>query len=366
MRRLVGPAVALVALIALAAPVGATGPGKNGRLLVSTASGIVIMDANGGNADTVVSGTVYSPAWSPDGSRFAVVQNGDIWTYDAAGLNPVQVTSGSAEDETPAWSPDGARIAFGRVLIGKEAIFVANASGSGTPKQLSKPAAGLYDFYPAWSPDGKRIAFNRDKNHGYKSYDIWVMNANGTAAKGWIDDGVFNGYPAWSPDSKRIAYEQAVKGVTVLRTRAYPGGKAKTVVSTTAYEPEYSPDGRKIVFMTSSGVYVVPVAGGAKTFITSSAGSPSWQPLCNQGPATSITGTSKAELLCGTSGPDTIHAGGGGDHVFTYGDADTLLGDGGDDVLVGGDSTDTFDGGPGSDQCVQGEGSGTRVGCERS
>lgn len=57
-----------------------------------------------------------APAWSPDGSRLAVVIEDvggtDVWTLDPDGRRARRVTTGPAVERAPRWSPDGRRIAF--------------------------------------------------------------------------------------------------------------------------------------------------------------------------------------------------------------------------------------------------------------
>jgi TolB protein len=59
------------------------------------------------------------------------------------------------------------------------------------------------DYWPVWSPDGKRIAFtsNRDGN-----YDIWLMNADGSAPRNLTQHRAQDNYAAWSPDGKKMAF----------------------------------------------------------------------------------------------------------------------------------------------------------------
>jgi Tol biopolymer transport system component len=56
------------------------------------------------------------PAWSPDGSRLAVVIQDvggtDVWVIDATGRSVHRVTSGPARERAPRWSADGRRISF--------------------------------------------------------------------------------------------------------------------------------------------------------------------------------------------------------------------------------------------------------------
>jgi dipeptidyl aminopeptidase/acylaminoacyl peptidase len=90
-----------------------------------------------------------------------------IWTVDADGGVPVQVTDGDFHHGQPSWSPDGQQIVFMSNRSGHEEeiqsninqdydIWVVPARG-GTARKLSvSPGA---DIDPVWSPDGRSIAY---------------------------------------------------------------------------------------------------------------------------------------------------------------------------------------------------------------
>ena len=75
---------------------------------------------------------------------------------------------------------------------------------------------------PQWSPDGKSIAFAEEQG-GWEDpadYDIWTMGADGSGATQLTHDvmrsNVFRAYePSWSPDSRRIVF------VRVLENKPY-------------------------------------------------------------------------------------------------------------------------------------------------
>jgi WD40-like Beta Propeller Repeat len=89
---------------------------------------------------------LFNPAFSPDGTRVAVVQapgaeigKGAIAIYDAATAAPVRELAGG-ENTQPSWSPDGRRLAFER---GGD-VYTIGADG-GTPRRVLRGAV-----QPVW------------------------------------------------------------------------------------------------------------------------------------------------------------------------------------------------------------------------
>jgi len=89
-----------------------------------------------------------SPGYSPNGNRilFGAFDRGNrIYSFDAAdGKNLVQLTKGDSEGLEPAYSPDASSIVFRR---GTD-LFTMDADGSG-PSQLTNPSGGS-DIHPSW------------------------------------------------------------------------------------------------------------------------------------------------------------------------------------------------------------------------
>jgi Tol biopolymer transport system component len=240
-----------------------------------------------------------SPAWSPDGERIAFesgrgfdINDVDIYVANADGSNRRRLTRDPAADGVPVWSPDGRKIAFQRWLVRDDGgrisvesdVYVVDADGS-EERNLTDDAAS---FGPKWSPDGRRIAFasSRDGKPG-----VYVMNADGSGQR-MLRRNVFP--VAWSPDGRRILL---VRGVGRGR-----GGPAKTyafvmdadgsglrrltrIAQVNGSVPSWSPDGRKIVFVSDRDgnyeIYVMNADGSGQrnlTGATTHESAPAWSP----------------------------------------------------------------------------------------
>lgn len=156
-------------------------------------------------------------------------------------------TAGGVEFQTdPAWSPDGASIAFASAREGSFDIYVMNADGTGTKRLTSSDAN---DQGPTWSPDGSRIAFTRSNGGRH----VWVMNADGTDVhRLTVDDTTAEGEPAWSPDGSWIAYTHRASGSDFLEIWvAHPDGSGRrsvTKLQARSYAPAWSPDSKRLAF----------------------------------------------------------------------------------------------------------------------
>ncbi len=197
---------------------------------------------------------------------------------DTSTLAGVQFQTG------PAWSPDGTRIAFASAREGSFDIYVMNADGTDTKRLTSSKEN---DQHPTWSPDGSRIAFSRfsDSDH------LYVMNADGTGVRRVTDDDpTVEAEPAWSPDGRWIAYSHRASGsdfreIWVVRPDG-SGRRSVTKLDAKSYTPTWAPDSRRLAFSSSRGgalydIYTVGVDGNDVRRLVSSATDafePAWSP----------------------------------------------------------------------------------------
>ncbi len=124
------------------------------------------------------------PALSPQADRIVFRDTGSaepglaIVNLGGGGIMPL--TEGRS-DTSPAWSPDGSKIVFMAASNGSWDVFVINVDGTSFASLTSNPAN---DVLPEWSPDGTMIAFLTDRDG---VWSIYVMNADGSGERKVID-----------------------------------------------------------------------------------------------------------------------------------------------------------------------------------
>lgn len=121
------------------------------------------------------------PQFSPDGRRiaFGSVRSGktEIWVAAADGTGVHRLTEGPGLMQgSPHWSPDGRRIAFdSQGSDGHSHVWTIEADG-GAPQQVTTAAGD--QTVPTWSRDGRWIYFSAIRGG---PWDIWRIGASGGA-----------------------------------------------------------------------------------------------------------------------------------------------------------------------------------------
>jgi TolB protein len=250
---------------------------------------IYVMDEDG-TAVRRVTNTLSSdgqPSWSPDGTRLAFVSDREvrngIHLMNADGTNVTRLPG--IFGESPIWSPDGTRIAFTGSRQGfSYEIHVVNLDGSGLVNVSNNPQE---DFAPAWSPDGKQLAYTSRRENG--TFSVYVVNVDGTGLRRLVEG--YSREPAWSPDGTRIAYvaqgDQMDTNIYVVNTdgtgkKFLTGGRPFN----NDVSPSWSSDGARIAFVSNRDnqkyeIYVMNSDGSGQTRLTNDIAHdtlPVWQP----------------------------------------------------------------------------------------
>jgi dipeptidyl aminopeptidase/acylaminoacyl peptidase len=156
------------------------------------------MITSGGNADDA------SPSWSPDGRQIAFLSkrghadpdrtsNEDLWIVEARdGAVPRQITkTAEGEGGRPAWSPDGSRLAVllgdvdkaGAYSMNKLIVVPSNPPASAGPAvrpAIYMPALDRAVSSLAWSADGQHITFLLQDDRTNHVASVPAENPNGT------------------------------------------------------------------------------------------------------------------------------------------------------------------------------------------
>jgi TolB protein len=240
---------------------------RDGRTLIYNGRGRILrIPAAGGTPETIDTGFATrcnnDHGVSPDGTLLAISDQSQggrkslIYTLPITGGAPRLVTP-DGPSYWHGWSPDGKTLAYCGERGGEFDIYTIPVVG-GSETRLTT-ARGLDDG-PEYSPDGKSIYFNSDRTG---TMQVWRMNADGTSQEQVTSDDFNNWFPHPSPDGRSLVFLSYEKGVAghpedkdvSLRLMTLGTGKITTLARLfggqgTINVPCWSPDGRKIAFVT--------------------------------------------------------------------------------------------------------------------
>jgi Tol biopolymer transport system component len=142
---------------------------------------------------------VATAAYPGTNGRIAFEQGGVIYSIHPDGSDRRQLTS-DTRSHSPRWSPDGRLIAFHRAGD----IWVMQADGSAAHRVTSGAAN---DINPSWSPDGGRLVFSRSSDGTLAGRSLYVVSAAGGA--GYLLTSRSDGCavePTWSATGRYVVY----------------------------------------------------------------------------------------------------------------------------------------------------------------
>jgi Tol biopolymer transport system component len=198
--------------------------------------------------------------------------NGALFVINPDGSHRTQITFPKPDelDTNQNWSPNGKQIVYEHDTPDVSTLWTINADGS-NPQQVF-PCLGndacLGISNPSWSPDGNWLAFSMARgpivNDNPSDVTIWAIRPNGqdlhqiTHPTGFQQS--FDDSPQWSPDSRRIAFQRNAAPLfktEVWTADATTGGNLVRVSPPGVNggdHPDYSPDGKWIMFRSDNGV----------------------------------------------------------------------------------------------------------------
>ena len=263
---------------------------------------------------------------------------------DEYGSDGVCISNGSAlanelrspDSITVQWTPDGSRILFDYWAVIPQSetrhevpdIYAVHVSGDPAKvikdlpsRNLSRYGRGLDATVFDLSADGDRIAYaacalskesvpGEDGDVPVYSYELFVVNFDGSSAQRLTNNTYFDVLPAWSPDGERLAYisdpDHSIfrsetigtgrgsiryKATTRITVHTVATGESREIGLPEGYAAapirlEWSPGGDRIAFVVLEGekspwnlaVYTVRVDGTGLTRLSDAISGPTWSP----------------------------------------------------------------------------------------
>ena len=240
-------------------------------------------------------------AWSPDGKWLVAVGrhgpahiNALLRIAIATGESrPVILPpEGSLGDTSPAVSPDGKTLAFSRRLSWSDsALFLLPLSPELAPAgDLRRLNTGSsWNTSPAWTPDGGALLFSTGTIHSPHLARIDVSGSTPEVRLSGVGDYGSQPSIARTTDARvRLVYTEHFESVNLWRQPLAAQGPALELVASAhwSYEPNYSPDGNRIAFLSdrsgNTEIWVTDADGKRPrqwTFLgLPSLGAPRWGP----------------------------------------------------------------------------------------
>ncbi len=246
---------------------------------------------------------------------FQTTIGGDFYVVNADGADSSDGLRRITDGVDPVWSPSGDRIAFTRWREPR-GVWLVDADGSNERRVFDWSQAR----WPSWSPDGTEILFSRQ--HGGRLEEaercFWGFCFDVPARPHWrlgiveADGGVFyepasalvSLAPDWSPDGKKIVYD-GERGLVVQTL----DGEVSYPITSDGRDtgPVWSPapleggtGGTQVAFTRRQHdhweVYVVDADGGNLTRLTDTPQRPDGAPGNSAAPAWSPSGEHLAFL----------------------------------------------------------------------
>ena len=210
-------------------------------------------------------GVPQHPRLSPDGSRFAVSVQGDVWVYDVAGRPPIKLTfdwdnfseptSGSG-NFSPLWTPDGQRIVYERNLNSLSSLWAVSADGSSTVPEQVSPAG---HFHPhGWSADGSELVAVQLDVPDTVRWPIAEPDRLEPIVATPSDEGFWG--TTLSPDGRWLTYVSNQTGQAEIWVRPFPGpGTPVRLSPNGGTEPVWARDGKELYYLEGDAILAMSI-----------------------------------------------------------------------------------------------------------
>ncbi len=236
-----------------------------------------------------------------------------IYSVRPDGTGLVRLTMGPSTDLCPDYSRDGREIAFCSNRAGGFQIWTMNADGTGL-RQVTTSVGASFTF-PDFSPDRRTLVFAGTATASAADDDVYTIHADGTGLTRLTSGAGNNDYPSYSPDGRKIVFISDRTGAEQIWVMNADGSHQTQLTHSGVNDdevPEWSPDGRRIAYQEgdppNGRILVMNADGTGSRQLTSGPGSdfgPAWSPDGRQiAFVRNLGGGDRSVWLMGATGSD--------------------------------------------------------------
>jgi dipeptidyl aminopeptidase/acylaminoacyl peptidase len=178
----------------------------------------------------------------------------ELHHVDLGGEDRVRLTSGRADFEG-TWSPDGRHVAFSRIESPTDGLYVVPAAG-GAARRLADRG-----YSPSWNPEGTAVATSPSTEAQPRPVRITDLAGTSRPVPG-TDSGVD---VEWSPDGRRIAFVSPARGFALVIANA--DGSDLTVTPGRMSDPVWSPGSDAVAHVRDGRTLLLTDGAGSETFL---------------------------------------------------------------------------------------------------
>jgi serine/threonine protein kinase len=153
------------------------------------------------------------------------------------------ITRGISMDRQPAYSSDGSKVVFTSDRAGSTDIWQIELANGKLMRLIDHPAE---EIDPAFGRTNIVFSSSRDGH-----YEIFIADADGGRPRQVTRDGVDAENATMTPDGEWIVYASAHPERLGLWRVSPDGGRSRRLTSGTHYNPEISPDGKRVLYVSS-------------------------------------------------------------------------------------------------------------------